>query len=1184
MRAALVVHGNCSNTQWPTAIIPNKLRVEGNDSIPVVRIADQAFKDATYITDVAFDKSADGLQIGSNIFAGCTGITKVTVRDVTPASCADDAFDAIGATATLTVPVGSVRAYRKAIGWKKFAKIVNADSDEERDIISGNYKARFNEDFSKLSITGVVNEVEELVIPATLDVEGVQVPVNAVADNAFDGHNYIKRIVIEPGATEITLGKRCFAAIPFTSFEVDRDFIVAGTGAEHPLSTRDINTKATLVVGDNVTKLAENAFCSSYGNQRFTELKLGKNIKSLGEYSIFAFTGLSQLVLPEKLEQIDSYAITDLYVRRVVIPASVKYVRHRAFLRSDRVEVLEFMGGCEGGYAANEILWSTNPLSLKEIILHSATPIAMQYSNSHPVDDANMGNVIVTVPTGSLPAFESATGWKDFDMIVDADGNFHRDGFALRFTNAERTEAVVTGVTDKSVAELTIPETMTKPRGTFSIIGLADRAFNGCENLVTLTCNFTTPPECSDNLFDDFKDRKLIVPVGTVRRYYMTEAWKSWFNTMVDVEDNNERKYVTGPFTMSFDETYSVYSIEDVKIGTDVTELTIPGTLPYYDEQVTVNNICKAMIDVSQLVIGGHTTPLGLGDQVFGRHFIDYVVVDRPVTVDGEGAPFSQLTSSLITFTDNITEIPPRICEGMMRVYDVQLGANVAIVGENAFADTKELNSVCVDAIVPPVCAANAFSGVDLSKVTLTVPVESLTAYRNADIWKDFGSIEGIFTSGEFICQMDTRRGHQNNIKIKRLVNPEAVGETLVIPGKLSHEGQEYTVSMIMNDAFAENRHIKAINILPGDGEIYLDSRCFANVPFTSFTIDRNFSREPGLTKESPFRFDGRVPLAALTLGDNMTEVGSHGFYYAGHRFNKIFMGENITDVGDYSFYSFTNATELKLPANLEHIGDRAFVFCGVKNLVIPASVKSIGKYAFSTMRNMKTLEFEGDSEDLIIGDYAFDVCQDLENVKVKWRSPVEWKSDSSFWRFGIDAVLEVPEGSVAAYANADVWNGFKFITDGTASWPHDVTVNIPGHAAFTVYKQVIPMAVNIKASDNWRIHSLTHNDEDVKEMIDTAGNYTIDGATIDNHRLNVVFEKTPSSVNDKLYGDYSDIRVNTECDGTIRITGVSEDVVAEVYDMLGVCIYSGTERVIRIDNHGTYILRIGKRIFKFTV
>ena len=769
-------------------------------------------------------------------------------------------------------------------------------------------------------------------------------------------------------------------------------------------------------------------------------------------------------------------------------------------------------------------------------------------------------------------------------MIVDADGNFHRDGFALRFTDGERTEAIISGTVDRSVAELTIPEAMTKPRGTFNIVGLADRAFNGCENLVTLTCNFTTPPECSDNLFDDFKDRKLIVPVGAVRRYYMTEAWKNWFNIIVDVEDNDERKYVTGPFTMSFDETYSVYSIEDVKIGADVTELTIPGTLPYYDEDVTVNNICKAMIDVSQLVIAYHTTPLVLGDQVFGRHLIDYVVVDRPVTVDGEGAPFSQLTSALITFTDNITEIPARICEGMMRVYNIHLGANVAIVGENAFADTKELNSVCVDAIVPPQCAADAFSGVDLSKVTLTVPAESLTAYRNDDVWKDFGSIEGIFTSGEFICQMDTRRGHENNIKIIRLVNPETVDETLVIPGKLPYNGQDHTVSMIMDDAFAGNERIKTINILPGDGEIFFGNCCFANVPFTSFNIDRNFSRLSGIEDESPFYFKGRVPLAALTLGNNMTEVGPYAFYYAGHRFNKISLSDNIRSIGDYGFYRFTKATELKLPANLEHVGDRAFAFCGVKSIFIPAPVKSIGKYAFYSMPNIKTLEFEGDSEDLVIGDYAFDVCITLEKVKVCWRRPVEWESDSYFSRFGQNAVLEVPEGSVAAYANAGVWNGFKFITDGTASWPHDVTVNIPGHAAFTVYKQVLPMAVNIKASDNWRIHSLTHNDEDVKEMVDPTGNYTIDGATIDSHRLNVVFEKTPSSVNDNLYGDFSDCRVIAGCDGTIRITGVSEDVVAEVYDMLGVCIYSGTDRVLRIDNHGTYILRIGRRIFKFTI
>lgn len=1178
----------CRGGRDGTLTIPASLnhRIPGySDDLPIISIADEAFKANTDVTDVVFEQSSPGLQIGSNIFAGCTGITSVKVNDAVPPACADDAFNAVGSTATLTVPVGSVLAYRFAPGWKKFKNVVNTNGDKEQDIVCGNYKARFNDDFSALTLTGIVNEVEELIIPASLDVEGMQMPVNAVAENAFNGNTRIKRIVIEPGTTKISLGRRCFAEIPYVSLRIDRNFDVSAANniSYNPFYYTGQSVTTTLEFGDSITEICSKAFEGTNRTRRVTSLKFGSNITKISNNAFHGFGYITELVLPPSLKFIDTRAFAyNISVKKLVIPASVSTISHDAFQYMTGLESVEFVGDMDGGKLAAEVFYGCK--NIRDVVLRSATPIGMEYEGSNPFDAEVLEGAILSVPAGTLSAYESAAGWKDFDMIVDADGNFHREGLALRFTDAERSEAVVTGVADETVTELTIPETMSKPGGTFRITEVKSWVFKNCDKLTTVTCLSSVPIEASTRLFGASRAdvRKLIVPVGSVRRYFKTDSWGSNFNIIVNTEGSDEREYSVPPFVTRFDEKYDHYSIYDVIASEDMTELTIPATLPYYDEEFTVDNIANVSVDLDKLVIAYHETPLGMAHNAFGKHLIKEIIVDRPV--NGDTRPFDWITSDCITFTDNVTEIPVDICS-WMNVRNIRLGANVTAVKSGAFAYVKNLENICLDAIVPPVCAADVFDTVDLSAVTLTVPTGTLAAYAAADVWKDFGTIveaDGTFISGIFICQPDTRKGYEGQIKIKGLVSPEDVGETLTIPGTLPYSGREHTVSLIMGDAFAGNENIKSIVIQPGDGELYLGNGCFANVPFTSLTIDRNFRWQKGQAYQSPFRFDGDAPMASLTLGDNMTEVSPYAFDYVGSRFEKVVMGDNIARIETWGMPYFEMATELILPRNLEFIGSEALKkWYKIKSLVIPASVKLIEKYAFSSCTAVETLEFEGDNEDIIIQDCAFDWLLNMKDVIVNWENPVPLQTYT--FRRPIScprATLHVPQGCVKAYSQADVWKTFSMITDGTESWPHAVTVNVPDHASVTFYERVAPLNVDIKASHGWLIHSVSHNDNEVTDLLDSDGRYVITGKDANEHNLNVVFEQDVVNGVGNVSADDSNVRVCV-VDGTIYITGATDTAVAAVYDINGICLYAGTERAISLNSRGTFILKVGTRTFK---
>lgn len=514
----------------------------------------------------------------------------------------------------------------------------------------------------------------------------------------------------------------------------------------------------------------------------------------------------------------------------------------------------------------------------------------------------------------------------------------------------------------------------------------------------------------------------------------------------------------------------------------------------------------------------------------------------------------------------------------------------VTHIAENAFGSCDNLKEVKLysDAL-KNVNIQDVFGAETLQHATLTVPEGTLSAFAKATGWNKFHCIaesDALFTVDGLLCRLDDRKFKDGQVIIDGALFPDETGETLIIPGSLTYKGEVHPIRHIWNDAFAGNERIKRIVIQPGEEYIYLGDRCFGNVPFTSLELNRNFTWQCGQAYQSPFKFEGDAPLATLILGDDMTEVGNNGFKYAGGRFDKVYMSDNIKSIGDYAMGDFTNITELKLPSGLEEIGQEAFKKCSkLKSLIIPASVKSIGKYAFGSCLALETLEFEGSDENIRIDDYAFDWCFHLKEITVRWKNPVPLQANT-FSRPATEtpAALNVPKGSVRAYGRADVWKTLSFISDGTESWPHAVTVSIPDHAAFTVYEQVAPLNVNIQANDEWSIHSITHNDTDVMPQLDTEGNYTIDGAAdTTNHNLNVVFEKkTPTGIG-AIDNGSDDVHV-TVTNGIIHISGMRNNTLAELYSLDGIKIYIGNERDIHINRHGTFILCIGHHTFKLNL
>lgn len=91
-----------------------------------------------------------------------------------------------------------------------------------------------------------------------------------------------------------------------------------------------------------------------------------------------------------------------------------------------------------------------------------------------------------------------------------------------------------------------------------------------------------------------------------------------------------------------------------------------------------------------------------------------------------------------VKIPDGVRFIGKRSFSGCSSLAEVTAGKGVENIGEEAFAGCAALENYYSYSVVPPVCAANAFDGIDKTKCALYVPKESMESYKEADQWKEF--------------------------------------------------------------------------------------------------------------------------------------------------------------------------------------------------------------------------------------------------------------------------------------------------------------------------------------------------------------------------------------------------------------------------------------------------------------
>lgn len=126
--------------------------------------------------------------------------------------------------------------------------------------------------------------------------------------------------------------------------------------------------------------------------------------------------------------------------------------------------------------------------------------------------------------------------------------------------------------------------------------------------------------------------------------------------------------------------------------------------------------------------------------------------------------------------------------------------------------------------------------------------------------------------------------------------------------------------------------------------------------------------------------FNNSQTLYSIHIPDSVSYIGDYAFYNCQNLRKLSSLPSNLKYLGRYSFWTCKNLTEpITLPEGLEAIEEKTFANCEkLRAIYLPASIKSIGYYAFEDCYLLNRVEIPEDSSLEFIDRRAFKQCYEL--------------------------------------------------------------------------------------------------------------------------------------------------------------------------------------------------------------
>ncbi|MCF0195859.1 MAG: leucine-rich repeat protein, partial [Bacteroidaceae bacterium] len=568
----------------------------------------------------------------------------------------------------------------------------------------------------------------------------------------------------------------------------------------YPAYIGDIVIPASIEYGGttySVTKIGRKAF---YGCNNVTSVSLNNNVTTIGER---AFTNCLQLKSLTNTDAVTTIGNSGL--------AGCSALSELNFPNLEYADAESF-AGCT---------------SLTSITLERTTPPTLGVNAFYNVFT---NDIFLYVPSGAVDTYKQADVWKDFRVWaigsrVTPFSAENEQGITICY---EPTSAGICKVIAWSELEevecyagdIVIPDSVTDDMNNiYAVTEIDDWAFGGCDEVTSVTLGNevttigrgsfigcynlstvkwsekldsigdeafydvsldilvsprTTPPALGEDVFakEQTYATYLLVPSEAVATYKQADVWKKF-----DVWANN------------------------INIPSPFSAVNEQGTTIYY--RPTSLTTCKVTAKFEEEKKGEKDEKGGKddkgGDYEESEGYTGDIIIPNSVVDDMDN---TYMVTGIGEYAFDNSEIT-----------SITLNGPVTFIGEGAFMYSRNLASIILPCATPPTLDERVFEGITADNVYLSVPIDAMTAYKQADVWKTFevwgngtalpAPFSAVNEQGTTICYRPT---WGNTCKVIPVYGDVAAytGD-ITIPATVENDGTTYTVTKIGAEAFAKS-------------------------------------------------------------------------------------------------------------------------------------------------------------------------------------------------------------------------------------------------------------------------------------------------------------------------------------------------------------------------------------------